>query len=72
MDDNISIYKNKIWGLIDESSQLYIITLIIKADFKGECKLTASVVGDKTTMFIRDNYEHEIEIPIDIIDILNS
>lgn len=72
MDDCVSIYKNKIWELLDEGSQLYILTMIIKADFKGECKLTAHIAGDSTTMIIRDNYEHEIEIPINILDILNN
>ena len=46
--------------------------MIIKADFKGECKLTAKIVGDTTTMFINDKFDHKIEIPINIIDILNS
>ena len=72
MDDCISIYKNKIWDLLDEGSQLYIITMIIKADFKGECKLTAKIVGDTTTMFINDKFDHKIEIPINILDILND
>lgn len=73
MESNeLSIYKNILWDLLDEGSQLYILSIIIERGFKGECKLISKVIGDKTVMFISDNYNHELEIPIDILDIINN
>ena len=73
MDGNkLIIYKNILWDLLDEGSQLYILSVVTTQGFKGECKLISKVVGDKTVMFITDKYEHELEIPIDILDIINN
>lgn len=70
--NELFIYKNILWELLDEGSKLYILSVITKQGFKGECKLISKVVGDKTIMFISDNYDHELEIPIDILDIINN
>lgn len=69
---DISIYKNRLWNLLDDSSQLYILTNIIKNDFKGECRLIAKVVGEGTIMTISDEHGKSLDIPIDILDILNN
>lgn len=68
----LSIYKNILWDLLDEGSQSYILSIITEQGFVGECKLISKVVRDKTVMVISDNHEHELEIPIDILDIINN
>lgn len=70
--NELSIYKNILWDLLDEGSQSYILSIITDQGFKEECKLISKVVGDKTVMFISDNHDHELEIPIDILDIINN
>ena len=70
--NKLIIYKNILWDLLDEGSQLYILSVVTTQGFKGEFKLISKVVGDKTVMFITDKYEHELEIPIDILDIINN
>lgn len=72
MDEPISMYENLLWTILDEGSKIFILTLLIKNDFVGECKLTAKIKGDITVIVIEDEEEKSIEIPIDILSVLNN
>lgn len=72
MDEPICVYKNMIWEILDEGSKLTIIDMLIDNGFVGNCKLIAKIVGDVTVMEINDEYNHQLVLPIDIIDILNK
>lgn len=68
MDEPIKVYKNLIWNILDDGSKLYIIELLMDQGFKGECK----VIAKDGSLEIRDNYEKELILPINILDILNE
>ena len=68
-------YENMLWDILDDGSKIYILTLMIKNDFEGECKLTSEIRGEEskhTIIIIRDENGKEMELPIDILDILNK
>ena len=69
---SVFIYENLLWDILDQSSKLYIITLLIGKGFQGECKLISKVSDDTTIMEVTDNYNHSLVLPIDILDILNN
>ena len=72
MDEPIKIYKNMIWEILSDESKLFILDLLIQGEFKGDCKLISVVEGETTIMEIRDNYDHYMVLPINILDILND
>jgi hypothetical protein len=61
-----------IWDILDDGSKLYIINLLINSGFTGECKLISKVVGNTTIMEIKDETGKVMELPINILDILNN
>lgn len=69
---NLHIYENLLWSILDDSSKIYILTLLIKNEFEGECKLTSEIVGDTTQIIIRSEDNKEIALPINVLDILNN
>lgn len=72
MDEPIRVYKNMIWEILSDESKLFILELLIQGEFKGDCKLITVVEGGTTIMEIRDNYDHYMVLPINILDILND
>lgn len=72
MDEPIRVYKNMIWEILSDESKLFILELLIQGEFKGDCKLMSIVEGGTTIMEIRDNYNHYMVLPINILDILND
>lgn len=72
MDEPIKVYKNMIWEILSNESKLFILELLIQSEFKGDCKLISVVEGGSTIMEIRDNYDHYMVLPINILDILNE
>lgn len=72
MDEPIRVYKNMIWEILSDESKLFILELLIQGEFKGDCKLISVVEGGTTIMEIRDNYDHYMVLPINILDILND
>jgi hypothetical protein len=72
MDEPIKVYKNMIWEILSDESKLFILELLIQSEFKGDCKLISVVEGGSTIMEIRDNYDHYMVLPINILDILNE
>lgn len=72
MTKPVLVTKNILWSLLDETSQLYIISLLLKNGFAGETKLTSEVSGNTTIIIVKDEYNHEMELPIDILNILNN
>ena len=68
----IKVYENMIWDILDEGSKLYIITMLTERGFQGDCKLISKVAGETTIMEVTDSFEHQLIIPINILDILNS
>lgn len=73
---NLHIYENMLWNIIDDASKIYILTLLIKNDFEGECKVIAK--ADKKSpdyriiILLRDENGKEMELPINVLDILNN
>ena len=72
MSKPIYIYENLLWDVLDDESKLYILTIMIKNEFKGECKLTSTVHENSTVIFINDETDKNMELPIDILTILNN
>lgn len=72
MSESLKIYENILWSLLDEGSQLYILNILMESGFKGETKIISKILGDTSVMTVTDNYDHEIELPINIVDILNN
>lgn len=72
MGYDINIYKNMIWEILDDSSKIFILTLLIENGFQGECKLISKVAGETTIMEVMDSQGKSIELPINILDILNG
>ena len=46
MDKGIKMYKNLLWDILDESSQLFILSLLIDLGFDGNCKMEAVIKDD--------------------------
>lgn len=69
---DITPYNNMIWYILDDESKEFIIALLTKQGFQGECKLIAVVNEGIANLQVTDNYEHSIVLPIDILDILNN
>ena len=61
---------------MDDASKIYILTLLIKNDFEGECKVIAEVdkssPESKVIILLRDENGKEMELPINVLDILNN
>ena len=72
MDKGIKIYKNLLWDILDESSQLFILSLLIDLGFDGNCKMEAVIKDDICVMVVKDEIGNEKEFPINILDILNG
>lgn len=72
MSEPLKIYENILWSLLDEGSQLYILNILMESGFKGETKITSKIDRDTTIMIINDKFGHELELPINILDILND
>lgn len=72
MHYNVSIYKNMLWEILDEGSKIFILTLLIENGFQGECKLISMVAGETTIMKVSDSHGKSLELPINILDILNG
>ena len=72
MGDPIIVYKNMIWEILDNGSQLTLLELMMSNGFKGNCKVTSKIDGDTTVMEIRDEHDHYLVLPINILDILNE
>ena len=73
---NLHIYENMLWNIIDDASKIYILTLLIKNDFEGECRVLAEVdkksPESKVIILLRDEKGKEMELPINVLDILNN
>jgi hypothetical protein len=68
----INVYKNMLWDILDEGSKLYILDMLMKQEFQGDCKMISKINGDTTILEIKDNFDHELVLPIDILSILNN
>ncbi len=71
MDKPIIVYKNMIWEILDQGSKLAILTLIMEQGFEGNCKVIAEVNNETTVLKLTDEFDHEMVLPINILDILN-
>ena len=74
-DKGFLIFENMLWDILDDSSKIYVLTLMIKNDFEGECKLTSEIRGEESKqaiIIIRDEKGKEMELPINVLDILNN
>lgn len=72
MKEPIKIFENVLWTLLDDVSKLYILSLLLENDFNGESKLTVEISDNTTTIIAKDNYGHEIELPINVLSIINN
>lgn len=68
----LKVYNNMLWDILDQSSKLYVLDILLERGFQGECKLISKVAGETTIMEVTDNFGHSLILPIDILDILNS
>jgi hypothetical protein len=74
-DKGFHFYENMLWDILDDSSKIYVLTLLIKNDFEGECKITSEIRGEESKqaiIIIRDEKGKEMELPINVLDILNN
>ena len=74
---NIKVKQNYIWGMLDEGSQLFIINLLMEKGFKGEVSVIGkpNVKNDGSVaveIYITDEEENNLTLPINILDILNG
>ena len=72
MKERVNVYKNLLWEILDQSSKLFIISLLIENGFDGECKLISKIDGETTIMEVTDAFGHSMILPINILDILND
>ena len=72
MKKPLKIYNNLLWSILDEGSQLYILDILIQSGFEGDTKIESRIIGDTTKMIVMDESNHKLELPINILDILNS
>lgn len=72
MENDIKIYENLIWEILDEGSKSALIEILLNNGFEGECKLISKVEGETTVMEVMDGSEHHLILPINILDILNE
>lgn len=68
----INVYKNMIWEILDNGSKLYVLNLLMEQGFQGECKMISKIAGDTTILEVKDEFGHELVLPIDILSILND
>jgi hypothetical protein len=72
MEKPINIYKNLLWDILDDESKLTLIGILIKNGFEGDCKITTKIDGDSSVLEVRDESNHYLLLPVDIIDMLNK
>ena len=72
MDEPIKVYENMIWEILDESSKLTLISILMNNGFEGKCKLIAKIDGEVTVLEVNDESGHCMVLPINILDILNE
>lgn len=68
----INIYKNLLWEILDDESKLVLIGILINNGFIGDCKITSKVEGEVSVLEVRDEYDHYLLLPIDILEMLNK
>lgn len=71
MSNPIIIYKNMIWEILDQGSKLAILSLLMENGFEGNCKVISEVANGTTVLKFTDDFNHEMVLPINILDILN-
>lgn len=74
---NLIIRKNYIWNMLDQGSQLYILELAMGSKFVGEVQVIGRPVVKEdesivVELFIIDEEGKEINLPIDILEIMNN
>lgn len=74
---NIRVKQNYIWSMLDEGSQLWILSLLLEQGFTGNVTVIGkpSVKEDGSIpieLYIEDENEHSITLPINMLDILNN
>jgi hypothetical protein len=68
----INIYKNLLWEILDDESKLVLIGILMNNGFVGDCKITSKVEGETSVLEVRDEYDHYLLLPIDILEMLNQ
>lgn len=68
----LMIKQNKLWGLLNDASKLAVIDLLREEGFKGEVKLIGVIKGDSTVIQVENNQNLKLELPINILDVLND
>lgn len=68
----LMIKQNKLWGLLNDASKLAVIDLLREEGFKGEVKLIGIIKGDSTVIQVENNQNLKLELPINILDVLND
>ena len=72
MVPEIEIYENVLWDILDEGSKECILEIMKNNGFIGKCKIIAAVRGNRSIMIIKDEADKMMELPINIIEILNK
>lgn len=68
----LTVKQNKLWGLLNDASKLAVIDLLREEGFKGEVKLIGVIKGDSTVIQVENSQNLELELPINILDVLNN
>lgn len=68
----LTIKQNKLWGLLNDASKLAVIDLLIEEGFKGEVKLIGVIKDDSTVIQVENSQNLKLELPINILEVLNN
>lgn len=73
----ILIRQNYIWNMLDKGSQLYILDLVMESGLTGDIDVIGKPVVKEdgkivVELFIIDENDNEINLPIDLLEIMNN
>lgn len=73
----ILIRQNYIWNMLDKGSQLYILDLVMESGLTGDIDVIGKPVVKEdekivVELFIIDENGNEINLPIDLLEIMNN
>lgn len=68
----LRVIPNKLWNLLNDSSKLAVIDLLLSEGFEGEVRLIGVVKGNTTVIEVENKQGKELVLELDILSILNK
>ena len=72
MVPEINMYENVLWDILDQGSKDCVLNILKNNGFIGNCKIIAVIKGNCTVLVVKDETDKNMELPIDILTILNN